>query len=137
MKYITKLQKERNDFIMFFNMMLCLVFLAMGCFIGEKFAENKKKYVLVERNVGITGPSLDIQVETLHFKGKIYNKVDPLLVDEEHFFIPAKGTALYINRKIFKKMYPDGTYSYDYNGYDTLTDGEMARAFVLAQQKVI
>ena len=86
---------------MLFSMTLCLVFLGIGCIIGEKLAENKKKYVLVERNVGITGPLLDIQVETLHFKGKIYDKIDPLLVDEEHFFIPAKGTALYINRKSF------------------------------------
>ena len=113
------------------KVVILMIGMIIGVIIGKKLTETK--YILVERVKGVTGPNCDISVSSIYFNGKVYNKPDPELVDEDHFFMPIKGMSLYINRKVIKKMYSDGTVCWDYNGYEPLTDREMKKAYTKAQ----
>ena len=88
------------------------------------------KYILVEQSGGLGGPCKNMQYISLYYDGdKIYEELDQSLVDNNHFFVPVKGNELYINRTVFREIHLDGSISYDHNGYNTLSNRQMKKAF--------
>ena len=97
--------------------------------------DSDTRYILVEKNSGIGGFCKNTQVLSLYFNGdKIYDEIDHSLEDENHFFVPLKENELYVNRIIFKETQLDGSISYDHNGYYSLSNGQMKKAFKNVQK---
>ena len=122
------------------QLILGVVACAIAFYVGYNTKvkeENNKdtRYILVERDSGLIGPCKSVHYVSLYFNGnEIYDKKNVELEDENHFFVPLKENALYVNRIIFKETQLDGSVSYDHNGYYSLSNGQMKKAFKNVQK---
>lgn len=110
----------------------CGACLFIGFKFGKKEKNMKKEFVLVEKKTGIGGKTNKTPYISLYFNGNTIcnkNEINEKLQDANHFYVPVKGNELYINRTIFKDINLDGSFSYDHNGYYSLTNNEMKKAF--------
>ena len=115
----------------------CGICFYLGYSYRKKNENRENKFNLVEKSTGIGGPCKNVQNLSLYFNGDTIcseNEMNANLEDATHFYVPVSGNELYINRTIFKDVNLDGSISYDHNGYNTLTKGEMKRAFRHAQK---
>ena len=113
-------------------LIICIAIYAIAYkLMGRK---AKGKYVLVQRKFGFSGPNKEREYSSLYFGKEIYSKINPNLMDENNVFVPLNRCGLYINRRLFKNVYPTGKVTYDYNGYEPLKDSEIKKAFKMVEE---